>query len=129
MKLLKKIIQRKEKRKKRTRAKISGNIFRPRLSVFRSNKHIYGQLIDDEKGVTLVSASDVEIKNSLIRKDSSPRKGKLSRMEIAFEVGSLLANRAKKKKIRRVVFDKGCYKFHGRVAALADGARKGGLDF
>lgn len=90
---------------------------RPRISVFRSNKHIYTQLIDDEKGKTLVSASDFELKE------------KKDRKSIAFEVGKLLAQKAKKKKINKVFFDRGRFKYHGQVQALAEGAREGGLEF
>lgn len=113
---------RKEKRirrKKRIRAKIFGKKERPRLCVFRSAKHIYCQLIDDEKGTTLVWASDLELKK---------KKGK-TKKELAFEVGKLIAKKALRKKIEKVVFDRGGYKYHGRVKALAEGAREGGLKF
>lgn len=90
---------------------------RPRLSVFISNKHIYAQIIDDEKGHTLVAASDKE----------TGEKGKT--VKIAQKVGSILAKKALKKKISTVWFDKGGRSYHGRIAALADAARKGGLKF
>lgn len=90
---------------------------RPRLCVFRSNKHIYAQIIDDEKGITLVSASDLELKS------------KKNRIETAFEVGKLIAKKALEKKIEKVVFDRSRYKYHGRVKSLAEGAREGGLKF
>jgi large subunit ribosomal protein L18 len=117
MKLIKR--ERREKRKKRIRAKIFGTKERPRLSVFRSNKHIYCQLIDDEKGHTLTSASDRELKSLKVK----------NRVEIAFEVGKLIAKKAKKLGIEKVVFDRAGYKYHGRVKALAEGAREGGLKF
>ncbi len=104
-------------RKKRVRAKVEGVNARPRLSVFRSNKYIYAQLIDDEMGKTLVSASSSQIKE------------KSAKNNVSEKVGELLAKRAKTKKIKKVVFDRSGYKYHGRVKALADGARKGGLEF
>jgi len=106
----------KKKRKERTRAKIKGTPNRPRLSVFRSNKAIYAQLIDDDKGITLVSAREKKL-------------GKKTKIEQAQEAGKILAERALKKKIKTVVFDRGQYRYHGRVKALAEGARKGGLKF
>ncbi len=107
------------KRHKRVRAKISGTAECPRLNVFRSLQHIYAQLIDDVAGVTLVSASTTE-------KDFTNYGGN---MEAAKEVGKLLAERAKEKNITDVVFDRGGYVYTGRVAALAEGAREGGLNF
>lgn len=107
------------KRKKRVRLKIFGRKEKPRLSVFRSLKHIYAQLIDDEKRHTLTSASDLELK---IKK-------KMKKIEIAKEVGKLIAKKAQELKIEKVVFDRGGYKYHGRVKALAEGAREGGLKF
>ena len=109
-----------KKRHRRVRAKLKGTSKRPRLSVFRSNRHIYAQIIDDSKGKTLVSASDLELKDKIKEK----RKTK-----IAFEVGKLIAQKALKKKIESVCFDRGGYKYHGRVKALADGARENGLKF
>ena len=107
------------KRHRRVRAKISGTPDRPRLSVYRSAKHIYAQLIDDVAGVTLVSASTTE-------KDFTNYGGN---KDAAKEVGKLLAERAKEKNITDVVFDRGGYVYTGRVAALAEGAREGGLNF
>lgn len=106
------------RRHKRIRAKIKGTAQLPRLSVFRSSKHIYAQLIDDERGKTLVAARDAELKRV---------KGK--KVDIAREVGKLIAEKALAKKITKVVFDRGGYKYHGRVKALAEGAREGGLQF
>ncbi|TSC54382.1 MAG: large subunit ribosomal protein L18 [Microgenomates group bacterium LiPW_16] len=93
---------------------------RPRLSVFRSAKYIYGQIIDDKTGKTLAAANDLKLKT---------RKPKLKKAERAYEVGKLLAEKAVKEKIKEVVFDRGRFKYHGRVKALAEGAREGGLKF
>ena len=107
------------KRHTRVRGKISGTAERPRLSVFRSEKNIYAQIIDDVAGNTLVSASSVE-------KDFE---GSGSNKEAARKVGKLVAERAAAKGIEEVVFDRGGYIYHGRVAELAEGAREGGLKF
>lgn len=122
---------------KRVRAKISGTSKVPRLCVFRSGKHVYAQLIDDGKGETLVSASDLEIKTP--RKVASRPRGKKTadkkensrtgKVALAYGVGKLIAEKALKKKIEKVVFDRGGYKYHGRVKAVAEGAREGGLKF
>lgn len=106
------------KRHKRVRAKIAGTASRPRLCVFRSNRHIVAQLIDDAKGETLMMASDLNLKT----------KGK-TKVEAAHLVGELISKQAKEKNIAEVVFDRGGYKYHGRVKALAEGARAGGLKF
>lgn len=102
------------------RKKVFGTSERPRLCVFRSLKHIYAQIINDEIGHTYCSASslDPEIRE--------PQKGK-TKKEIAYEVGKLIAKRALQIGIEKVVFDRGGYKYHGRVRALAEGAREGGL--
>ena len=105
------------KRRKRIRAKISGTAACPRPSVFRSAKHIYAQIIDDEQGVTLVSASTMD-------KDFNGNGGNV---EAAAEIGKKIAAKALEKGITEVVFDRGGYVYHGRVKALADGAREGGL--
>lgn len=110
------------RRHKRVRAKIIGTAERPRLCVFRSVKHIYAQLIDDEKGKTLVAASDLELEKSKTRT-------KKTKVEKAKEIGKLIAKKAKEKKIEKVVFDRGGYAYHGRVKALAEGAREEGLKF
>ncbi|MBI2034943.1 MAG: 50S ribosomal protein L18 [Candidatus Levybacteria bacterium] len=110
------------KRQKRIRKKIQGTQTKPRLTVFRSNKHIYAQLIDDAAGKTLLVASDVtsdEKKNSLQAKP----------VEKAKLIGLDLAKLALTHKIKQVIFDKGSYAYHGRVKALAEGAREGGLQF
>lgn len=109
-----------KKRHKRVRSKIHGTRKRPRFSVFRSNKYIYAQLIDDEKGRTLVCVSVQEIES---------KKQKLTKISTANEVGKLLAKKAKKLKIKSVVFDRAGYKYHGRVKAVAEGARQEGLKF
>ena len=103
----------------RVRGKISGTPNRPRLNVFRSNANIYAQIIDDVNGVTLVSASTVE----------KSFEGATGNAEAAKKVGQLVAERALAKGIDTVVFDRGGYVYHGRVAALAEGAREGGLEF
>ena len=114
-------IERREKIKRRVRKKIYGTAERPRISVFRSNKHIYGQIIDDDLGNTLVSASSLEIS-----KEELQGKTKTEQAEL---VGKLLAEKALQKGIKAVVFDRNWYKYHGRVKAFAEGARKGGLLF
>ena len=108
-----------QKRHVRVRGKISGTPECPRLNVFRSNANIYAQIIDDVNGVTLVSANTLE-------KDFE---GATGNAEAAKKVGAVLAERAKAKGIEQVVFDRGGYIFHGRVAALAEGAREAGLKF
>ena len=107
------------KRHIRVRGKISGTPECPRLNVFRSNANIYAQIIDDVNGVTLVSANTLE-------KDFE---GATGNREAAKKVGQIIAERAKAKGIEQVVFDRGGYVYHGRVAALAEGARENGLQF
>ncbi len=111
------------RRKARVRAKISGTREVPRLSVFRSAKHINAQLVDDVAGRTLVSANDMELPAKVEAKE---RKGKVAR---SYAVGKLLAERAKKAGVVKVVFDRGGRQYHGRIKALAEGAREGGLQF
>jgi len=106
-----------KRRHKRLRKKIIGTKERPRLSVYRSLKHIYVQLIDDEVGHTLVAASTIGITNSGTKAEKSKAGGRV------------LAKKALSKSIKEVVFDRGGYKYHGRVKALADGAKEGGLKF
>ena len=107
------------KRHKRVRSKVSGTAAAPRLNVFRSEANIYAQIIDDVNGKTLVSASSLE----------KGFEGKGSDCEAAKKVGQAVAERAKAAGIENVVFDRGGYVYHGRVAALAEGAREGGLQF
>jgi len=108
------------RRQRRVRRKIYGTADRPRLSVFRSNRHIYAQIINDVEGRTLLSISTLE------KGLNSPDK---SKTEVAFEAGRLLAERAREKGIKEVVFDRGGNLYHGRVKSLAEGAREGGLVF
>ena len=109
-------IERRQRRKTKIRGRISGTSSKPRLSVYRSNSHVFAQLIDDEAKKTIVSASDVKI-----AKGSKSEKAKL--------VGQEIAKQAKTKKISSVVFDRAGYKYHGRIKNLADGAREEGLKF
>jgi large subunit ribosomal protein L18 len=110
------------KRHLRVRKKLAGTAERPRLNVFRSSKHVYAQIIDDTKGVTLVSAStlDKELRDQIQNGGN---------VDAAQKVGALVAQRAKAKGIEKVVFDRGGYLYHGRVKALADAAREAGLEF
>lgn len=108
-------IDSRKKRHIRVRKHIVGTTKRPRLAVFRSNTHIYAQIIDDSKGVTLLSESDVKVSGT--------------KKEKAYNVGKILAQKASKKKITQVVFDRGGFLFHGRVSEVAKGAREGGLKF
>ncbi len=116
----KKKSERRSRIKRSIRAKVSGSAERPRLSVFRSNKEIYVQLIDDVNGVTLGSASSTE---SSLKGDGA------TKTEIAAKVGKAIAERAVAANISTIVFDRNGYLYHGRVKALADGAREGGLKF
>jgi len=111
-----------QRRHRRVRKKVAGTVERPRLNVFRSLKHIYAQVIDDDRGHTLVAAStlDPELRGKL--------KG-LTKTEQAKLVGELLAERALARGVKRVVFDRGGFKYHGRVKALAEGSREAGLEF
>jgi len=111
-----------QRRHKRLRKKVSGTVERPRLCVFKSLNNIYAQIIDDMKGRTLVSAStmDKELRNA------SGHKGNAA---AAKQVGLLIASRAAQHGVKKIVFDRGGYKYHGRIKALADGVREGGLEF
>jgi large subunit ribosomal protein L18 len=108
-----------KRRHARVRKALRGTTARPRLAVYRSNRYIYAQVIDDDSGATLASASSQE--ESL--------RAKTLTVDTAGEVGKLVAERAKEAGIQTVVFDRGGYRFHGRVKALADGAREAGLEF
>ncbi len=112
-------------RKKKTRRKtgIFGTSGRPRLVVYRSLRYIYGQIVDDVQEKTILTGSDL---SKEIRKDTSQAKSKI---EASKMVGEFIAKKALEKKIKKVVFDRNGYKYHGRIKALAEGARKGGLDF
>ena len=105
--------QQRQRRHRRIRAQVRGTALRPRLAIFRSNKHLYAQLIDDEKAVTLAQANEGEVKGESAHRASA--------------LGELIATRAKTKSITSVVFDRGGYQYTGRIKALADAARKGGL--
>ena len=104
-------------RHRRVRKKITGLSDKPRLSVFRSNKHIHAQIIDDEKGTTLAASSSISLEE------------KISKIDLATRVGEDLAQKAKTAGVKKVVFDRAGYKFHGRVKAFADAAREAGLEF
>lgn len=110
------------RRHRRLRKKVEGNQSRPRLSVFRSNTHIYAQVIDDDLGQTLAAAATVE-------KDLRAKSEGRSKIDEAQEIGRLVAERALDAGIKQVVFDRGGFKYHGRIKALADAAREAGLIF
>lgn len=110
-------MKQRQRRHFRIRKHLSGTEEKPRLSVFRSNQHIYAQIIDDNQGKTLAAESDIKL-------DKKSAKG-----EKAFEVGKKLAEKAVKKGIKTVVFDRGGFLYHGRVEKVAKGAREGGLEF
>lgn len=112
-------VQRAERRKKRVRGKLTGTSDKPRMSVFRSNAAIYVQLIDDVAGKTILGLSEKHL----------DKKAKMPKTEKAKALGQLAAKKAMEKKITKVVFDRGSYAFHGRVKALAEGAKEGGLVF
>ena len=112
-------VEARHRRHRRVRKKVRGTPQRPRLSVFRSGKHIYAQVIDDAKAITLAAASTAEKEN----------KGKGYNVESATNVGKMIAERALAKGVKQVMFDRGGYIFHGRVKALAEAAREGGLEF
>jgi large subunit ribosomal protein L18 len=131
------------RRHERVRERVVGTPQRPRLCVFRSLKHIYAQIIDDQAGRTLVAASDLETdlrlptdgkkparsKKSVTRSESAPGAQGKAKKDVAGLVGGLLARRALERGIKMVVFDRGGYRFHGRVKALAEAARETGLEF
>lgn len=111
-----------QRRHRRVRARVSGTSERPRLNVFRSNKHIYAQVIDDVNGRTLAAASSLD--KEFVAESSTG-----ATVEAAKKIGELVAKRAISKGIKAVVFDRGGYLYHGRIQALADGAREAGLEF
>lgn len=115
-------VRAREIRHRRVRAKVKGTSERPRLNVFRSNQHIYAQIIDDTIGHTLVSASTIDA-------EIRPQLGNLNKTQQAKLVGQTLAKRALAIGVKKVVFDRGGYRYHGRVKSLADGSREGGLEF
>jgi large subunit ribosomal protein L18 len=112
-------VRQRSRRRRRIRKKIRGTAEQPRLSVYRSNMHVYAQVVDDDLGHTVAQASsrDLDVK------------GSCKTVEVANAVGKLLAERAKATGVQKIAFDRGGYLYHGRVKALADGAREGGLEF
>ena len=133
--------QKRHRRHRRIRAKMSGTIKKPRLCVFRSARYIYAQLIDDEKSKTIISVSEKDLKKiktttkkteaKAVGKDKEGEKEiiRAGKVAASYEVGKLIAQKALDKKIDKAVFDRGGYKYHGRIKALAEGAREGGLKF
>jgi len=111
-----------KRRHRRVRAKVSGTAERPRLNIYRSSSNIYAQVIDDDGGVTLASASTID-------RDVAAQVDGKSKVDAARIVGKIVAERAKNAGIETVIFDRGGYRYHGRVAALAEGAREAGLEF
>lgn len=114
-----------ERRHNRIRAKLFGTAKIPRLNVYRSNKHIYAQLIDDENNKIIACSSDKKIKVADTKENGDMTRGQ----KIAYKVGELIAEKGMKMKISKIIFDKGGYKYHGKVKSLAEGARKKGLKF
>lgn len=110
------------KRQRRIRKKVTGSIARPRLCVFRSARHVYAQIIDDDQGITLASASSLEPSFKAMEKFES-------KIAQAVFIGKLIGERAKEKGIQQVVFDRNGFLYHGRIKAVSDGAREAGLDF
>lgn len=120
----------KKRRQLRIRAKIKGTAEAPRLSVFRSNKHIFAQLINDSGSKTIASASDIGMASKEKKAAKTKTKESIARkINIAKEVGKLIAEKARKIGIEKVVFDRGGLKYHGRIKSVAEGAREGGLKF
>lgn len=113
--------KRADRRRRRVRSRIFGTLAKPRLSVSKSLRNIHAQVIDDEHGVTIAAASSV---SKIV---ASELKGKMTKIQVAAVVGQVVAGQAKEKGIETVVFDRGISKYHGRVKAVAEGARKGGL--
>lgn len=125
-KLLK--IEKRRRRHKKCRLKLFNKRTRPRLCVFRSNNHIYAQIIDDISGKIMFSANDFELKKEIIFALKKEKK-MTTKKAISFGVGRLIAEKSKDLKTKKIVFDRAGYKYHGRIKALADGAREGGLEF
>lgn len=109
------------KRHKKVRSIVIGTAARPRVSVFRSNRHIFAQVINDENNKTVIGASDI------ISKANKKEKTKSTKTETAYKVGELLASKMQEKNIKEAVFDRGGFKYHGRIKSLAEGLRKGGI--
>jgi large subunit ribosomal protein L18 len=121
--ITKKKVEHRQRLKRHIRLRIAGTAERPRLTVFRSLKHVYAQLVDDSSGKTLLSVSDV---SKELKEQFRELKGQMARAQ---QVGKLAAQKAKEKNITQVVFDRNGYLYHGVVKAMADGAREGGLKF
>lgn len=133
--------QKRHRRHRRIRAKVSGTAKKPRLCVFRSARYIYAQLIDDEKSKTIISVNEKDLgkiktttKKTVVKAEGKDKEGekeviRAGKVAVSYEVGKLIALKALDKKIDKAVFDRGGYKYHGRVKALAEGAREGGLKF
>jgi len=113
---------RRERRQRRVRAKVVGTPDRPRLNVFRSNRHMFAQIIDDSKGFTLTAASTLDA-------DVRAKAATMKKRDEAKAVGKLIAQRALEQGLKKVVFDRGGYEYRGRIKSLAEGAREGGLEF
>ena len=144
--MLEKQIKR-HKRHRRVRAKVKGTAKILRLCVFRSAGHIYAQLIDDNQGKVVANASDFRVvppkkgsrspssspkksgAQTEVKKEVRPEPARSGKIAIAYEVGKIIAQKAVEKKVKKVIFDRGGYKYHGRIKALAEGAREGGLEF
>ena len=122
-------IQKRIRRHKKIRYSIKGTAEVPRLCIFRSIKYVYGQLIDDDKNKTLLSLSDRGTKTKAKSVAKAEGKALIGKSASAFQLGKLLAEKAKAMKLEKVVFDRGGFRYHGRVKAFADGAREGGLKF
>ena len=117
-------------RHKRVRAKVYGTAEKPRVSVFKSNRNVFAQFIDDEAGKTVLSSKVVSDKKSKTSAKGGPASGgKINKTEKAMKIGETLAEQAKEAGIKEVVFDRGGFKYHGRIKAVADGLRKGGIKF
>lgn len=128
--------QKRIRRHSKIKSRVFGTSRVPRLCVFKSAKHIYCQLIDDEKNKVILSANDLEIKKTKIKKTKEEKKEKEEKEEkkemspklaVSYEVGKLIAKKAKENKIEKAIFDRGGFAYHGRIMALAEGAREGGL--
>ena len=117
------------RRHSRVRERVAGTMERPRLAVFRSLSHIYAQVIDDRSGRTVAAASDLDVKEGAPGAEKAPAAEKRSKGDRARQVGKAIAERAKAAGVGEVVFDRGGYRYHGRVKALADAARESGLHF
>lgn len=122
--------QKRIKRHKKIRYRVNGTLQTPRLCIFRSINHIYGQLIDDDKNKTILSLSDKGMKSKAdVKQEKTEGKLLSGKSALAFELGKAFAKKAKDLKVEKVVFDRAGFKYHGRIKAFADGAREGGLKF